>query len=406
MTTLNISLWIVLGTVMINMMGVGMMWPILPTLVEELTGGNVSDTAAIYGAIAVVFSLMQFLCAPVMGALSDKYGRRKVMLIALLGLGFDTLLLAFAPSILWVFIGRALGGVFGATYSIASAYVADTMEPEDRAAGFGMIGAAFGIGFIVGPLIGGYFGSIDTRMPFYFAAALSFLNFILGYFFLQETLPEEKRNSDSLKGANPFGTLSFITANQTLLLLGITLLLVNATQRGMETIWVIFTEHNYGWDVKEAGVSLAVVGISYFIVQGFLVRPTISALGEAKTAVIGLLLCAAMFLLLSFNTIPLVAYLGIPLYALGAGCAGPALQAIATRYADPNQQGHLQGALTSIGGIAAIGGPALSAASFSYFTAENAPIDFPGAYFLLGAIVFVITSLLATAIGRQMAKTG
>ncbi|MEM7290255.1 MAG: MFS transporter [Pseudomonadota bacterium] len=180
MNSLSPSLWIVLATIMINMMGVGMMWPILPTLVDELTVGDISYTAAVYGATAVVFSLMQFLCAPVMGALSDRFGRRKVMLIALMGLGFDTLLLAFAPSIAWVFIGRALGGVFGATYSIASAYITDSMKQEDRAAGFGMLGAAFGIGFIIGPLVGGFFGAIDIRMPFYFAAALSLTNCLLG----------------------------------------------------------------------------------------------------------------------------------------------------------------------------------------------------------------------------------
>ncbi|MEM9329687.1 MAG: TCR/Tet family MFS transporter [Pseudomonadota bacterium] len=401
MPNLNFSIWIVLCTIMINMMGVGMMWPILPTLVEELTQGDISNTAAIYGAVAVVFSLMQFLFAPVMGALSDYYGRRKIMLLALLGLGFDTLLLAFAPSIFWVFVGRALGGIFGATYSIASAYIADTMKEEDRAAGFGMIGAAFGIGFIIGPLVGGFFGAMDTRMPFYFAAALSFINFALGYFFLQETLPEDKRSKANLARSNPFGTLKFIVTTQTLFLLGITLFFVNAAQRGMETIWVIFTQHQYGWNLQEAGISLAVVGISYFVVQGFLVRPTVAALGEAKTAVIGLLLCAIMFLILSFNTIPLVAYFGIPLYALGAGCAAPALQAIASRFVDSGQQGHLQGALTAIGGLAAIGGPALSATSFSWFTAENAPVNFPGAYFLLGAVVFVATSYLAAAVGRS-----
>ena len=401
MPPLNISIWIVLGTIMINMMGVGMMWPILPTLVEELTGGDISNTAAVYGAVAVVFSVMQFLFAPVMGALSDRFGRRRIMLLALLGLGFDTLLLAFAPSIFWVFLARALGGIFGATYSIASAYIADTMTEKDRAAGFGMIGAAFGIGFIIGPMIGGFFGALDTRLPFYFAAILSFLNFGMGYFFLQETLPEEKRNRASLKKANPFGTLKLMTANRTLILLGITLLLVNAAQRGMETIWVLFAQHQYGWGVREAGISLAVVGISYFVVQGFLVRPTVATLGEAKTAVIGLLLCALMFLLIAINTVPMVAYFGIPLYALGAGCAAPALQAIASRFVPADQQGHLQGALTSVSGLAAIAGPALSTSSFSWFTGPNTPIDFPGAYFLLGTVVFLFTSFLAAQLNRM-----
>jgi len=387
---------------MINMMGVGMMWPILPTLVDELTTGDISYTAAIYGATAVVFSIMQFLFAPFMGALSDRYGRRRIMLIALLGLGFDTLLLAFAPSIIWVFLGRALGGVFGATYSIASAYITDTTKPEDRAAGFGMLGAAFGIGFIIGPLVGGFFGTIDIRMPFYFAATLSFLNCLLGYFLLEETLPEEKRNSSSLLRANPFGTLTLLRSSPTLLLLGAILMLLNATQRGMETIWVIFTQHQYGWGLKEAGISLAVVGASYFIVQGFLVRSTVRTLGEKRTAVLGTLLCACMFFILSATSNPLIAYFSIPLYALGAGCAAPALQAIASQFVEPEQQGHLQGALTSINGLSAIAGPAISAASFSYFTSASAPIEFPGAYFAFGTIVFLLVSFLSTRLQSKI----
>jgi DHA1 family tetracycline resistance protein-like MFS transporter len=291
-----------------------------------------------------------------------------------------------------------LGGVFGATYSIASAYITDTMKQEDRAAGFGMLGAAFGIGFIIGPMVGGFFGSIDTRMPFYFAAGLSFLNFVLGFFFLKETLPPEKRSKRSINYANPFGTLALISSSRTLLLLGCVLLLLNIAQRGMETIWVIFTQHQYGWNLQEAGISLAIVGVSYFVVQGFLVRPTVAALGEKKTAYTGMLLCACMFLILAINTHPWVGYLGIPLYALGAGCAAPALQAIASQFVEPEQQGHLQGSLTALGGLSAIAGPAISAASFSYFTAEGAPYDFPGAYFLLGSVIFVITALLTTQI--------
>ena len=388
--------------IMINMMGVGMMWPILPSLVEELTTGDISNTAAIYGATAVVFSIMQFLCAPFMGALSDRYGRRRMMLIALLGLGFDTLLLAFAPSIIWVFLGRALGGVFGATYSIASAYVTDTMKQEDRAAGFGMLGAAFGIGFIIGPLVGGFFGEIDLRMPFYFAATLSFANFIAGYFLLAETLPPEKRSSESLKRANPFGTFGLMKSNRTLLLLAIILLMLNATQRGMETIWVIYTQHLFDWSLTEAGISLAVVGISYFFVQGFLVRPIVASLGEETSATIGLALCTVMFAILSFNETPWVAYAGIPFYALGAGVTAPALQAIASRHVSTNEQGHLQGALTAIAGLSAIIGPALSAASFSYFTSDAAPFELPGAYFLLGTIVFICTAILT----RFLAKPG
>ena len=279
---ISASLWVVLFSIMINMMGVGMMWPILPTLVDELTTGDISYTAAIYGITAVVFSIMQFLCSPFMGALSDRHGRRPIMLIAVLGLGIDTLLLAFAPNIIWVFLGRALGGVFGATYSIASAYITDTMDQEDRAAGFGMLGAAFGIGFVIGPVVGGQFGSIDTRLPFFFAACLSFINFAVGFFLLKETLPAERRSTASLWKANPFGTLDLIRSNRTLILIGIILLLLNATQRGMETLWIIFTQHRYGWDIQEASISLTIVGLSYFVVQGFLVRWMIRPLCPRK----------------------------------------------------------------------------------------------------------------------------
>ncbi len=400
----NKSMLAVLFTIMINMMGVGLMWPILPSLIENLYGGDLSQTALIYGATAVIFSIMQFIFAPIMGALSDRYGRRRVMLLALAGLGLDTLLLSFAPSIAWVFAGRALGGIFGATYSIANAYVADTTDSENRAAAFGLIGAAFGIGFIVGPVIGGLLGEYGLRYPFYFAAGLSFLNLVFGYFFLEETLPEEKRSTESLLRANPFGAINFIRTNSVLLLLGIALLLVNTSQRGLGGVWVLFTQNQYGWGPSEVGLSLTVVGVCYVVVQGFLVRPVIAALGEIKTIVFGFLLSSVMFTILSFNTLPIFGYLGIIPHVLGWGCAAPALQAIASRQVPQNQQGLLQGALTSLGDLAAIAGAALSTTSFSYFTSAYAPIYYPGAYFIFGAMVLIVSAYLGVSAGRVNAK--
>ena len=386
------------------MMGVGLVWPILPNLVQELAGGTISQTAALYGAIAVVFSLMQFLFAPLMGALSDRFGRRPVMLLALVGLGMDNIMLALAPTIGWMFLGRALGGIFGATFSIANAYIADSTDEEDRAAGFGMIGAAFGIGFIIGPLAGGLLGEIDSRLPFYFAAALSFINVIFGYFFLEETLPPEKRSKTSLFKANPLSAISWITTSRVLLLIGVALFLVNTMQRGLEGIWVLFTQHQYGWGSQEAGFSLAIVGISYVFVQGFLVRKVVPAFGETRVIAAGLTLSATMYLILSFNTIGWLGYVGIIPHVIGWGCAAPALQSIASRQVGADSQGLLQGSLTGISGLAAIIGPAISTGTFSWFTSKNAPYTYPGAYFALGAIVLLIAVWIGLLAGREDKK--
>jgi DHA1 family tetracycline resistance protein-like MFS transporter len=390
---------------MINMMGAGLVWPTLPSLVSELTGGTISQTAAIYGATAVIFSLMQFIFAPLMGALSDRYGRRRVMLVALTGLGFDNILLALAPTIGWMFIGRAVGGILGATISTANAYIADTTEAKDRAAAFGMIGAAFGVGFIIGPILGGFLGSYDLRLPFYCAAALSFGNAIFGYFYLEESLPEDKRDKSSLKRANPFGTLKLLMSTRVLMLLGIALMLVSAMQRGLEALWVIFSELQYGWNSQETGFSLAVVGASYVFVQGYLVRKVIPKFGEINTIIGGFLLSSLMYVMLAFNTNGLLGYLGIIPYIIGWGCAQPALQAIASRQVSDEQQGLLQGSLTSVGGLAAIVGPALSTTSFSYFTSSIAPVYFPGAFFLFGAFVLIISAWIGVFAGRADAGT-
>lgn len=387
------------------MMGAGLVWPTLPSLVKELTGGTISNTAAIYGATAVVFSLMQFLFAPLMGALSDRYGRRRVMLVALTALGFDNIFLALAPTIGWMFVGRAMGGIFGATISIANAYIADTTDSKDRAAAFGMIGAAFGVGFIIGPILGGFLGSYDLRLPFYCAAALSFANAIFGYFYLEETLPVEKRNTSSLTRANPFATLKLLASTKVLLLLGIALMLVSAMQRGLEALWVIFSELQYGWNTQETGFSLAIVGASYVFVQGYLVRKVIPRFGEINTIIGGFLLSSLMYVLLAFNTSGTLGYIGIIPYIIGWGCAQPALQAIASRQVSDDKQGLLQGSLTSVGGLAAVLGPALSTTSFSYFTSPLAPIYFPGAFFLFGAFVLILSAWVGVIAGRADTAT-
>jgi len=398
---INRSTIVVLFAVMINMTGVGLFWPILPSLVEELSGGTVSQTALAYGSISVVFAVMQFLFAPVMGALSDRFGRRPVLLLALTGMGLDSIIMALAPSLFWLFVARAAGGVFGATFSVANAYMADVTEGKDRAGAFGLIGAAFGLGFILGPLMGGVLGAIDVRLPIFVAAGLSFCNVLVGYFFLKESLPPENRSKKPLFQANILSSLRWIAQKRVVVPLAIALFIANTMERGLESIWVLFTDVQYGWGTKEAGLSLAVVGVSFVIVQGFLVKPIVARFGEIATIAGGFSLSALMYALLAFNEIGLVGYLGIVPHVLGWGVAGPALQALASRQVDETEQGYMQGALTSIAGLSSIIGPAMATGSFAYFTSAAAPVYFPGVFFLLGSFFLLAAAYCGTLAGRQ-----
>ncbi len=391
----NPGLVIVLLTVTINMMGVGLAWPILPLLVKDLTGGSVSQVAAWYGATAIVFSIMQFVVAPIMGILSDRFGRKPVMLVSLIALGLDTLLLAFAPSMAWMFIGRLIGGSLAATNAIANAYIADSTDEKNRAKGFGMMGAAFGIGFVIGPVLGGYLGAIDLRLPFWFAAFLSFANAMLGWVFLRETLPPHKRKKRSLLASSPFAAIGWIFSTASMSMLAIILLISNTMQRGMESVWVLFTQHQYDWGMQQAGLSLAIVGISFIVVQGFLAGRIIPVLGERNTIIYGSMLSGLMFFFLAFNQWGLLGYLGIVPHVLGWALASTAMQTLASKKVDASNQGYLQGAISGIAGLAAIIGPLLSNSSFSWFTSHAAIINFPGAFFILGAMMLFITSLLA-----------
>jgi MFS transporter, DHA1 family, tetracycline resistance protein len=398
----NPSLAIILATVMINMTGVGLIWPILPSMVERLTGGTLAEVSAIYGALAVAFSVTQFLFMPVMGALSDRFGRRPVMLVALAGFGLDMLLIAFAPSIFWVFVARILGGAFAATFAIANAAIADMYEPKDRAAGFGLVGAAFGLGFIVGPLIGGVLGSRDPALPFLVAAALAFLNVGFGYFLLKETLPRDRRSAALGRAASPFSAIRWVFTVPGLASLAVALFIATTIQRGLESIWVLFTSVQYGWGVREAGISLAVVGACFVVVQGLLVRRVIAVTGERNAMIGGFIISAAVYILLAFNTSGAIGYAGIVPHVLGWGIATPALQAIASRHASPAAQGLLQGSLSGIQGLAAIAGPALASGLFAWSTSASAPLHFPGAFFLFG----VPALLLAAYLGARKPSGG
>jgi len=378
------------------MLGIGLAWPILPKLVEELTGGSVSHAATLYGLLVSGYALMQFIFGPVMGALSDRFGRRPILLIALAGLGLDYIILALAPTIWWVVAGRIVAGILGATMSTANAYMADITPKERRASAFGMIGAAFGVGFVIGPLAGGVLGSIDLRYPFYLAAALSLINVLFGYFALPESLPIKKRRRFSWKEANPLGALLQIRQYGSILPLILALFLVGLSQAGLQSIWVLWSEAQLGWSVADAGYSLAVVGITTVIVQGGLVRIIVPRFGERPVIFYGFFLSAVMSLTLPFITVGWLVYAGTVIHIIGWGSASPTLQGLISKLVPENQQGLLQGTLASVNSVGMIIGPLMASQTFALFTGKLGGLGYPGAWFFVGTI-FYLAEMLAIA---------
>lgn len=396
------SILLILATVVVNMTGVGLMWPIIPLLVAELSGGTIAQTAGIIGALSAGYALMQFLFGPLMGSLSDRFGRKPVLIAAMAGLGFDTLLMAFAPSIWWLLAGRLIGGALASTMAIANAAIADVQESSKRAAGFGLVGAAFGLGFILGPLIGGLLGHYDLRLPFFVAGGLALANCVAGIFLIRETLPPERRTAAVRRGFNPFGSLAWLMRTPALMPAAIALFLANLIQRGLEAVWVLFTQYQYGWGAREAGISIGIVGASNFLVQMLLVGRSVARFGEGRVIIAGFTISAFVYALLAFNTSGWIGMAGIVPHVIGWGIALPALQALASRAVDDRSQGYLQGALAAISGLAAVIGPAFSTATFAWFTSAAAPFHFAGAYFLAGSALF----LLLAHEGRRMIARG
>ena len=384
----------IIATVVIDMLGIGLAWPILPQLVKQLSGLDVGKAAGIYGLLLSGYAVVQFFVGPVVGLLSDRFGRRPVLLTALAGLGVDYLVLAFAPNLWWVVVGRLIAGAFGATVSTANAYIADITPKEKRAAAFGLVGAAFGVGFIIGPLIGGVLGAIDIRHPFFLAAALSFINVIFGYFVLPESLPENKRTAFDWKKANPFSAILYIRRYASLAVLMIALFLSGIAQQGLQGIWVLWTEAQFDWGVAEAGYSLAWVGICAAFVQGYLVRVVVAKFGERKIVFGGYIISLIAFMILPFITSGWMIYPGILFHMLGWGCAGPALQGLMSRNVPDNEQGLLQGTLTSVNTISMIVGPFLATQIFAYSAGSEAKIALPGLFYIFGAGLFALALII------------
>jgi DHA1 family tetracycline resistance protein-like MFS transporter len=378
---------------------------VLPKLISELTGGNLSEASQYGGWLMFAYAIMQFLFSPVLGGLSDQFGRRPVLLLSLFGFGLDYLLLAFAPNIGWLFLGRLLAGVMGASFTTATAYIADISTPEKRAKNFGMVGVAFGLGFIIGPVLGGVLGQFGSRVPFLAAAGLSFLNWLYGYIVLPESLAPENRRPFNWRRANPAGSLVQLKKYPVITGLIGSLIFIYIAGYATQSTWTYFTMERFGWDEKWVGYSLGFVGLTVAIVQGGLIGVVVPKLGAERAVYTGLLLYSVGFMLFAFANQSWMMFAFIIPYALG-GIAGPSLQGIISGQVPANQQGELQGALTSLISLTSIVGPPLMTNLFAFFTGRSAPLYFPGAPFLMGAVLTLISVFLAKrSFSRTRSKT-
>lgn len=377
-------------TLLIDCTGIGIIIPVTPKLIEELIGGDISDASKWGGWLTFSYAIMQFLFSSVLGGLSDRYGRRPVLLLSLLGLGIDYIFLAFAPSIFWLFIGRMIAGISGASFTTASAYIADISEPEKRAQNFGMVGAAFGVGFILGPLIGGVFSQFGTKVPFLIAAGLSLLNALYGYFILPESLPEEHRRSFDWKRANPIGTLINLKRYKKVFGLITIVFLLNIAGHAAQSTWTYYTILKFKWNEEWVGYSLAFVGLTIGLVQGGLIRVVIPKIGQVKSIYWGLILYLAGYVLFALATDGWMMFAFMIPFALG-GLAMPAIQGVIANQVPANEQGEMQGAITSLISLTAIIGPILMTELFYRFTKDETNVYFPGAPFMMGAFLTLIS---------------
>ncbi len=376
-------------TLLIDVTGLGVIIPVMPKLIEQLLHtADISKASQYGGWLTFSYAIMQFIFAPVLGNLSDKYGRRPVLLFSLLGFGIDYLFLSFAPTIGWLFVGRVIAGITGASFTTASAYIADISTAENRAQNFGMIGAAFGLGFIIGPLLGGLLGEFGPRIPFIVSAGLALLNLVYGYFVLPESLVPEHRRPFEWKRANPLGSLLQLKKYPGVAGLVMSLVLVYLAAHAVQSNWSFFNIEKFHWTPKMIGISLGMVGLLVGAVQGGLVRVINPKIGNEKSVYVGLGLYALGLLLFAFASQSWMMFVFLIPYCLG-GIAGPALQSIISGHVPPNEQGELQGGLTSLMSATSIIGPLMMTNLFAHFTAPGAAVYFPGAAFLLGAVLML-----------------
>ena len=382
----------VIVCVTLDMLGFGLIIPVMPELIKELTGLEGEEAVIWGGLLTMTFALTNFLAMPTLGGLSDRFGRRPVLLASIATLGVDFLIMGFAHTIGILFLGRALAGLSSATFSTANAYIADTTDPEERGKAFGMLGAAFGIGFILGPALGGLLGMIDTRAPFFAAAAFAFANFLYGYFVLPESLKPEDRRRFELSRANPFGAFRHFARLPKVVWFIVAGGVFALAHSVFPSTWNFHGEIRYDWGAREIGLSLALVGIGAAVVQAVLMGPIIKRLGPVRTAVLGYSVNIAALMAFAFAFEPWLVYLIIPFSALG-GVANPAVSTITSNLTPRDAQGELHGAVASLNALAIIISPILMTQTLHIFSAENAPVHFPGAAFLLAAILTALAMI-------------
>ena len=388
-------------TLMLDVLGIGLIIPVLPKLVAKLHPGSETEVSHTYGVLIATYALMLLVFAPIMGALSDRFGRRPVILVALAGSAIDYVAMAFAPALWMLFVTRAINGISGANLSACMAYIADVTPPHKRAAGYGMVGAAFGLGFVLGPLTGGFLGDIDLRLPFLAAAGLTAANWLYGLFVLPESLPPERRRPFAWSRANAIGSLRGFARFPGVLGMAGVLFVVQLAQFGLQSVWVLYTAHRYQWDSRAVGISLAVVGIGAAVVQGGLARSIIPRIGERAALLFGLGLAVLAYTAYGLATHGWMIYATVAVASLGA-IAGPAAQAIITTGVQSDQQGELQGSLASLQSVAQVAGPLLGTGLFGYFISDRAPFLLPGAPFFACAVLALIALLLAARVARRV----
>lgn len=386
-------------TVTLDMLALGIIIPVLPKLVVAFEGGDVAHAARIVGLFGFVWAASQFLASPVVGALSDRHGRRPVVLLSNFGLGIDYLVMALAPSVAWLFVGRMVSGVTSSSYSTASAYIADVTPPDERAAKFGMLGAAFGLGFIIGPAVGGILGDINLRLPFWVAGGLSVANAAYGYFILPESLPPEKRTRVPWHMANPLGSLSFLRAHPELLAIAATFFLYYIAHEVYPTLFVLYGDYRYGWSARQLGLTLALYGVGSTIVSALLIGPIVKRIGERSALLLGLSLGAVSAMVIAFAYTGTLFLISIPIASLG-GLTSPSLMAIASRKASDREQGRLQGALGSLQGIAMMSAPILLSQIFAV-AIQRGGQAYAGAPFAFVAFVMLLALLVAARATRH-----
>ena len=392
----------ILAVVLIDILSIGVIIPVLPELVTQLAGGSVAAAGRWVGGIAAAYAAMQFVCAPIVGALSDRFGRRPILLASMAGLGIDFLVTSVAPTLWWLLAGRLVAGVMGASISTANAYIADISDESTRARNYGLIGVMFGIGFIIGPATGGLLGELNLRLPFLVAAALCLINFTYGYFVLPESLPPAKRAAASSRNLNPLRSIARLWDYPIVGGLAIAFLFSSLAQRGLENVWVLSMTYRFGWGQVTNGLMLALVGLSVAMVQGGLVRPAVRRFGPRACATFGMAVSCVSFTGYALAT---KGWMIPPIILIGSlsGLGGPAIQSLVAASVPDSEQGRVQGSLTGLTSLTAIFAPILfTAGLFSHFTSGAAPIHFPGAPLLGGACLMAIaTIVLAYVLGRR-----